>query len=157
LPTQILGLSVALFAIAAAIAYIDWRRQIIPDSLNIAALALGEIAALAGDAEAPVAAAADAAVRGLVTAAVFLLFREIYQRLRGREGLGLGDVKLAAAAGAWLDWSVIPIAVALAAFSGLLAAVAAAAARRRLPEPLTRLPFGAFFAPSIWLVWTWTR
>ena len=153
----VFALSAALFALAAAIAYIDWRRHIIPDGLNMAALALGEIAAFAGDAEAPLAAVANAGLRAVVTAAVFLLFREIYRRLRGGEGVGLGDVKLAAVAGAWLDWSVIPIAVALAAFSGLLAAFVAAAARRRLPEPLARLPFGAFFAPSIWLMWTWTR
>ncbi len=157
MPLHVYALSAALFAIAAAIAYVDWRRQIIPDSLNVAALALGEIAAFVGDAEAPYLAAADAALRAVVTAGVFLLFREIYRRLRGREGLGLGDVKLAAAAGAWLDWSVIPMAVALAAVSGLLVALAAAAARRQFPEPLARLPFGAFFAPSIWLMWTWTR
>jgi leader peptidase (prepilin peptidase)/N-methyltransferase len=157
LPPQVFVLSAALFAVAAAIAYIDWRRQIIPDGLNVVALALGEIAAFAGDTEAPLAAVVHAGIRAVVTAGVFFLFREAYRRLRGREGLGLGDVKLAAAAGAWLDWSVIPMAVALAAFAGLLAALAAAAARRRLPEPLARLPFGAFFAPSIWLMWTWTR
>jgi hypothetical protein len=30
-----------------------------------------------------------------------------YQRLRGREGIGLGDAKLAGAAGVWLDWPSI--------------------------------------------------
>jgi len=30
-----------------------------------------------------------------------------YQRLRGREGIGLGYAKLAGAAGVWLDWPSI--------------------------------------------------
>ena len=36
--------------------------------------------------------------------ASFFALRYGYARLRGRQGLGLGDVKLAFVAGAWLDW-----------------------------------------------------
>ncbi len=44
---------------------------------------------------------------------------QLYRRLRGREGIGLGDVKLAGVAGAWLDWQSIPIAVEIAALAAL--------------------------------------
>jgi leader peptidase (prepilin peptidase) / N-methyltransferase len=82
-----------------------------------------------------------------------LLLRTIYARVRGREGIGLGDVKLAAVAGAWLELDLIPFAIAIAA----LAALAVMALRQRLlGRPLRaagRVPFGAFFAPAIWFAW----
>ncbi len=52
-------------------------------------------------------------------ALLFLGLRALYARLRDREGLGLGDVKLAAVAGAWLDWPMIPVAIEIAAFAAL--------------------------------------
>jgi leader peptidase (prepilin peptidase)/N-methyltransferase len=87
----------------------------------------------------------------------FFAFRVAYRRLRGFEGIGLGDVKLAAVAGVWLDWADLPIAVDIAAVSALAAALCGRLAGRELG--LTgKLPFGAFFAPAIWVCWllaTW--
>ena len=66
--------------------------------------------------------------------------------------MGLGDVKLAAVAGAWLEWVDLPIAVDIAAISALAAALI-----RRVRgdgfDPQAKLPFGAFFAPAIWICW----
>ena len=42
-----------------------------------------------------------------------------YRRWRGRDGLGLGDVKLAAVAGAWLGFVTIFAVIELAALSAL--------------------------------------
>ena len=74
-----------------------------------------------------------------------------YARLRGREGLGLGDVKLAAAIGAWLPLDAIPLCFALAA-NAALALVLFAPLRGRPLEATARLPFGAFLCPALWLV-----
>jgi len=41
----------------------------------------------------------------------FLGLRALYRRLRGREGIGLGDLKLAGVAAVWLDCLIVPIAV----------------------------------------------
>jgi len=73
--------------------------------------------------------------------------------MRGRPGLGLGDVKLAGVAGAWLDWLVIPIAIELAAFSALTAYLLQHIVLARSISPTKRLPFGTFFAPAIWVSW----
>ena len=72
-------------------------------------------------------ATAMAVLRGTVLALIFFALRYGYAQWRGRQGLGLGDVKLAFVAGAWLDWLMIPLAIQLAAFAALSAYLRAAA------------------------------
>ena len=136
-----------------AIAVVDARRFIIPDELTIAALALGFVHAALLDTDAILQSLATAALRGAVLALAFWGLRIAYGRLRGREGIGLGDVKLAGVAGVWLDWATMPVAVEIAA----LAALAVYAVRRfrggRSVRRTIRLPFGLFFAPAIWIGW----
>jgi leader peptidase (prepilin peptidase) / N-methyltransferase len=76
----------------------------------------------------------------------------LYRALRGREGLGAGDAKLLAAAGSWLGLGALPLVLLLAAVAGLAFAGIAAATGRTM-QATTALPFGAFLAASIWLVW----
>jgi leader peptidase (prepilin peptidase)/N-methyltransferase len=138
--------------IMLAIAISDARTFIIPDALVLAALALGLLdAALAANVTMTEAIAIPA-LRGIVLGAAFWSLRAGYRWLRGREGIGLGDVKLAAVAGVWLDWLPITFAVELAALAAL-AAVAVLTLRGRQFTAKTRMPFGCFFAPAIWLVW----
>jgi leader peptidase (prepilin peptidase)/N-methyltransferase len=143
------GLAVLMIAIAV----VDARRFIIPDELTAAALALGFLHAAIQDTDMVVEALAYAALRGAVLTFLFLSLRVLYRRIRGREGIGLGDVKLASVAGVWLDWSMVPVAIEIAA----LAALAVYAVRHfyngRSVRSTTMLPFGLFFAPAIWLGW----
>ena len=142
----------ALAALTLAIALIDRRRLIIPDELNALAFAAGLAAAWLRTRVSPSAAILHALLRAAVMFAAFFAFRAGYRRLRGIEGMGLGDVKLAAVAGVWLDWVDLPIAVNIAALSALAATLI-----RRLRgadfDPKAKLPFGAYFAPAIWICW----
>ena len=141
------GLAVLMIAIAI----VDARRFIIPNELTAAALALGFLhAAIHGPV---VEALANAALRGAVLAVAFLSLRVLYRWIRGRDGIGLGDVKLAGVAGVWLDWWVLPVAIEIAALA-LLAVYAMRLLQGRASVRLmTKLPFGLFFAPAIWLGW----
>jgi leader peptidase (prepilin peptidase)/N-methyltransferase len=65
----------------------------------------------------------------------------------------LGDVKLAAVAGAWLGWVTITAVVELAALAALGAYLLTAGRRRQPLKGTAFLPFGAFLAPAIWLGW----
>ena len=143
------GLAVLMFAIAA----VDARRFIIPDELTAAALALGLAYAAIEDIDMLAQALALAALRGGVSALAFLGLRALYRRLRGRHGIGLGDVKLAGVAGVWLDWSFIPIAIEIAALAALGTYLVRHWWLRRAVRPTTRLPFGLFLAPAIWIGW----
>jgi leader peptidase (prepilin peptidase) / N-methyltransferase len=150
-PRGLLGGALALLMLAIAV--VDARRFIIPNPLTAATLGLPFVHAAIQEPHGVLTAIGAATMRGAVLALLFLGLRELYLRLRGREGLGLGDVKLAGAGGAWLDWSMMPIAVEIAALGALayygvrhVAGVQAIRAR-------SRVPFGLFLAPAIWLAW----
>ena len=143
----------ALAVLMAAIAIVDAHRFIIPDRLSLAAFLLGLAAAAQRDLEDMPASIAMAAIRGVVLALVFLALREIYRRLRQRQGIGLGDVKLAAVAGVWLDWPLIPVAIEIAALAALAIYGMRQLVRGHPLRGTARLPFGLFFAPAIWLCW----
>jgi leader peptidase (prepilin peptidase)/N-methyltransferase len=147
------GVFGALLALVMlAIAAIDGRQFIIPDTLSATALALALMnAAIEG--ETALAGLEIAVLRGAVLAACFLVLRAVYARIRGRQGIGLGDVKLAAVAGAWLEWSTIPIAIEIAALAALATVAIRQFARGRPLRATGRLPFGLFLAPAIWLGW----
>jgi leader peptidase (prepilin peptidase)/N-methyltransferase len=95
--------------------------------------------------------AGGAIVRATATAGALLLLRWCYTWVRDREGLGLGDVKLAAAVGAWLPAASIPLCFALATCSALMA-VALARIRGESINATAKLPLGAFLCPALWLV-----
>lgn len=132
-----------------AVAMIDGRHFIIPNSLTMTTLALGLFDAALADGYMGVAAGL---LRGGVLAFAFLALRTGYQWFRGRAGIGLGDVKLAGAGGVWLGWTMLPLAVEIAALAALAAYALRWLAGRRVRR-LTRVPFGLFFAPAIWLAW----
>lgn len=141
----------ALATLALAIAVVDRRRLIIPDELNALAFVAGLATAGLTDA-APREAVLHALLRASLMSAAFFAFRAGYRGLRGREGMGLGDVKLAAVAGVWLGWTDLPVAVDIAALYALAWALLG---RLRGNEwsLAAKLPFGAFFAPAIWICW----
>jgi leader peptidase (prepilin peptidase) / N-methyltransferase len=142
----------ALAILVIAITFTDRRAFVIPDPLNASAFLLGLATAALAAPEDPVGAVLRALARASVMFLAFFAFRAGYRRLRGFDGIGLGDVKLAAVAGAWLDWVDLPVAIDIAA----LAALATAALRRLRGESLgmrSKLPFGAFLAPAIWICW----
>jgi leader peptidase (prepilin peptidase)/N-methyltransferase len=144
-----------LAGLMLAIAVVDHRRMIIPDELNVLAFIAGLIVAGVGAEATPAIAILHGLVRASLMFALFFGFRAGFRALRGLEGIGLGDVKLAAVAGVWLDWAFLPIAVEVAALSALAVALYARLRGERF-DPKARLPFGAFFAPAIWICWVLT-
>lgn len=135
--------SLTLGAMLAAIAVIDLRTLRIPDALSLPLIAMGVIWGgwfedANGAAHLLGACAGYASLAG---------FGALYFRLRGREGLGLGDAKLFAAAGAWLGWQALPLVLTLAAAGGLAFALATRRARD------ARMAFGPWLALGVWLGW----
>lgn len=147
-------LAVLMLAIAAN----DARHYRVPNELTGAAFALALLRAGAFvpdvGAEALLWPLARAAAAGLP----LLLLMLLYRRWRGRDGLGLGDVKLAAVCGSWLDLATVVAVIELAALLAIGAYAANAALRRKPLRGTAALPFGLFLAPAIWIGWlgeTW--
>jgi leader peptidase (prepilin peptidase)/N-methyltransferase len=82
----------------------------------------------------------------------FYLIARLYRSLRGYDGLGLGDAKLLAAAGAWLG----PLYLAPVVFVSAILAIGAALILRLLGREVslqTTLPFGPFLSISFFGFW----
>ena len=129
-----------------ALAWIDWDHLRLPDALTLPLLALGLLATWWLDPD----AAADHALAAVTG---YLAFRGIalaYRMLRRREGLGEGDAKLIAAAGAWVGLAGLPTVTLAAALIALSTTLAQRLFRR--PAADTPIPFGPYLALATWLV-----
>lgn len=128
---------------------IDARTFLLPDVVTYGATAGGILTAPILHTIDPWSGLGAACLRATGTALLFAGLRQAYISLRGREGLGLGDVKLAAAVGAWLPVEAIPYCFGLASAAALISV--AVRGRGEAIENI-KLPFGAFLCPSLWLV-----
>jgi len=146
-----------LAALMLAIAVSDWRRYRVPDTLTALALALRGVDLAVAPPGPRLDALLDASLRAACVATLFYFFRAAYGRLRGREGLGFGDVKLAGVAGAWVEWSLLPYVVEAAALFGLALALLRARRDGAGLRGAMRLPFAVGFAPAIFLGWGLSR
>ena len=129
-------------------AWIDARHYLIPDALTLPLIPAGLVVSWIIAPESLV----DHLIGAALGYASLALVAALYRRLRGREGLGGGDAKLMAAAGAWVAWQGLPSVLLVASLAGLLVAVAQAALGRRLRGE-RRLAFGPYLALGLWLVW----
>ena len=75
---------------------------------------------------------------------VLLVIAEAYYRVRGEEGLGMGDVKMLAMIGAFLGWKLMLVTLIVASFLGSIVGVMMIVADRRNLK--YALPFGSFLA-----------
>jgi leader peptidase (prepilin peptidase)/N-methyltransferase len=147
-----------LAGLMLAIAANDARHYLIPNELTAAAFALALLRAGAFVPDIGLEALVWPIARAAVVALPLLLLMAFYRRWRGRDGLGLGDVKLAAVCGAWLDLATVVAVIELAALAAIAAYLANAALRRKRVRGTAFLPFGLFLAPAIWIGWlgeTW--
>lgn len=144
----ILGASCGLGWTLLTLAAIDWRTGLLPDVLTVPLAIAGLGVAYAIEP----AALLDHVIGAAAGFVAFAALAGIYRRLRGRDGLGLGDAKLLGASGAWLAWSALPTVVLYAAFIGL-ALVLLRRVRGQTLQANDRLAFGPALAAATWLVW----
>ena len=142
----IIGVTIGLTLVLAIISVIDLRTLRIPDLLSLPLIATGLILAF-------IVPKADATEHLIGAAGAFALFAglgEFYYRKRGLDGLGLGDAKLFAAAGAWLGWQNLPLVLLIATTGGLAQALFMQSFQRD-----KQLAFGPWIALGFWTVWIW--
>ena len=145
-PSNALPSALLSFGLAWA-AMVDVDRFILPDVITLGLVIVGLATALNEGALA-VESRAIGAATGYGSLA---LLAGVYQRLRGRSGLGMGDAKLLAAGGAWLGWTALPAILLIASLS-CLAFVGTKALVRGGKMPSGAIPFGPYLAGSMWLL-----
>ena len=141
--------SSALGLTMLAIAVADARYFLIPDVLCLPAIPAGLIVTwfLANN------AVLEHAIAALIWFAILWLLATAFYRVRKIQGLGFGDIKLGAAAGAWNGFDGATHALLLACLLAICVVIGLTLASKRQISRSTVLPFGVFFAPCIWLVW----
>ena len=129
-----LAVFVSDFALAlglTAAAFIDLEHMYIPDSITVGGAIVGLVtASLRGNTftEALVGAIAGFAM-------VWVPFSLVYRVVRGRTGMGMGDAKLVALAGAWFGWVGAMFALFAGAVQGTVGALGILLIRGRIDEP----------------------
>ena len=145
-----------LALLMSLITLIDLRHFIIPNVLSFPAVPLGALAnIMVFHPQDWSAGLTESLVGAVLAGGSFYLLRAAWLRLRGIDGLGMGDVKLAAVAGAWLGPSLLASACLASAMAGLGAVAITALRPGRKIAMNDEIPFGSFIAPVILGFWIW--
>ena len=144
------GFGAVLFTwFLVAMSGIDFRTQLLPDSLTLPLMWLGFVAAHENLFVEPKTAIAGAAVGYGSLWLVWWLFKQ----LTGKEGMGHGDFKLLAAIGAWCGLKGILPTILMSSLVGAIIGSVWLAMKGR--DKATPLPFGPYLAIAGWIVFMW--
>ena len=138
---------------------VDARTFLLPDCLTLPLIAAGVghsawLNTIPGsDAGDYLLEAAWSLAAGAAGFLFMALVARTFRQIRGIEGLGLGDAKLFAAAGAWLGLLALPSVVLIGAVAALVAAILTHRVLKPA-EPLgtTPMSFGPYLAGATWVV-----
>lgn len=158
LPPMPAMFSALLATLCVFIAWVDLERLIIPDLANAAIAVLGlALTVIEMPPGAWLESISDALMRSIVAGGLLLVVRFAFERLAGKEGLGLGDVKLMAAGAIFLSWATLPYALVLATAAAILAIALRSIRHGGGVDRGMQIPFGAFLAPAIWVAFLLER
>ena len=161
--TYALAFDLAFVAAMIALIFIDAEHMILPNAITYPGMLFALIARLAipylagpnrvddlahlGAIVPPnlplgIVSLIGAAIGALAGGGSLWLMGFVWEKLRGVEAMGLGDVKMMIMVGAYLGWRLTILTILLAVFSGSLVGIAIMARRGRNLQMM--LPFGIF-------------
>jgi leader peptidase (prepilin peptidase)/N-methyltransferase len=127
------------------VAIIDIKHKIIPDTITLPGIIFGLLAGsyLIGLKE---------SLLGLISGGgIFLFSSEVYYRVRGRVGMGGGDIKFIAAVGALLGLKQVFLVIFLSAFMGSVVGLIGLVGKKI--NTTSQVPFGPFLAVGTLIVY----
>jgi leader peptidase (prepilin peptidase) / N-methyltransferase len=142
---------ISLAGSALFVAAVDIDRFEIPDFASFTIFALGVVWTQVSGID--IAALTQSVLRSISVVAILFVLRVAYRLVRGIEGLGLGDVKLAGAGAAWLSVPYVAVAVLIAVGAAVAAIVGHGVVTGERVKANSAVPFGTFLAPAIWMAW----
>jgi leader peptidase (prepilin peptidase)/N-methyltransferase len=154
-------------ALLVVLTVTDLRERILPDKVNFLGLGLGLLLSLftrptdgtaawlanhlfAYSPPEPLLSFSDALIGAGAASGLLWLVAEGYFRASGREGMGLGDVKMMAMAGAFLGWQRALLTILLGSLLGSVIGIVVISVGRKGRD--FELPFGTFLGAGAILV-----
>ena len=134
--------------------FLDWKEKILPITITAPGIALGFLSHWVegryfppGPLEVSTTSLLLESLWGFLAGGLTLfLVAEIYQRAKGKVGMGGGDIWLGAMIGAFFGWKAVFFIFFLASVSGTCFGVTMILLKRHNRQ--TRLPFGSFLAAA---------
>jgi len=137
--SPLLFVRLAFAAVLIVLFVIDLHHRILPNVITLPGIVAGFAASLF------LPPGWLSSLIGIVAGGgILFAIAEAYYRLRGIEGLGMGDVKMLAMIGAVLGWPLMLLTLVFASFAGSLVGVGLMASGRGGMQ--AALPFGTFLA-----------
>ncbi|MDY7038507.1 MAG: prepilin peptidase [Thermodesulfobacteriota bacterium] len=132
-----------LFLLFAAclviITFVDLHHQIIPEIISLPCILIGLAISVF---KLNNISWLDSLIGIIAGGGFFYAFARMFKWLRGKEGLGGGDVALLAMLGAWMGWRALPFIILVSSLAGtLIGGSSLLFGGRKLSE---KIPFGPF-------------
>jgi leader peptidase (prepilin peptidase)/N-methyltransferase len=118
---------------------IDLQHRILPNAITLPGIVVGFVFSLFSP-----PGWRDSLIGIIAGGGVLLLIAEAYYRVRGEEGLGMGDVKMLAMIGAFLGWKLMLVTFVLSSCLGSIVGLSLIALKKG--DMKYALPFGTFLA-----------
>ncbi|WP_049763130.1 prepilin peptidase [Hirschia baltica] len=148
LPLEFFYPSIFIAIFLSWMSFVDIERHILPNLLTYTLLIAGLVWASVFKLEDLHHHVIGCAVGyGLIVGVSYL-----HKVRKGVAGMGMGDAKLLAAAGAWSGWVALPYILLIAAVSGLVL-VGLKSLKQRQIRGDVRIAFGPHLAFGFWVVW----
>ena len=132
-----------------SLTFIDIDHQLLPDNITLPFLWLGLLCNYFG-----LFTDLYSSLLGAVAGyGIFWIVYQLFKLITGKEGMGLGDLKLLAMLGAWTGWQALPSIVFLSSLLGSLVGLYLVLFRRR--QRSAPISFGPYLALAGWLSLVW--
>jgi leader peptidase (prepilin peptidase)/N-methyltransferase len=144
-PTPLLATRLIFLSALIVLAVTDLRERLLPNAITLPGIIVGLVCSLVAP-PGPVSALLGVVIGGVVPFVV----GEIYYRVRGVDGLGMGDVKMLAMIGAFLGAPLALLTLFAASFLGVVVGVPIIILTRNrdYPVPLGTLLSASAFAAA---------
>jgi leader peptidase (prepilin peptidase)/N-methyltransferase len=141
-------------ALLIALIATDLEERILPDEFTLGGTALGLIFAVLARFDPHLISLKESAFGALIASGVLWLVGWLYKKIRHREGLGMGDVKMLAMMGAFLGAPDTLLAFIAGSAFGAVTGLAYILATRK-DASTYQLPFGTFLGAAALAVALW--
>ena len=132
----------AFLSLMIALSFIDFDRKIIPDEINLIGFILGIVYAFFRKDFSLL----DSIIGALVGGGFLFAIAYFYEKYKGIEGLGMGDVKLMAFIGSYVGWFGALFTIFLGSVLGTVIAIAGALTSNVEDKGKYEIPFGPYLA-----------